>query len=74
MTKNAFPSRWTRQLHHQSCLMLYVAVARKTVPQGGTHVENMVCLALLFAMNAMALAALTHNSDSDSDAFIWTQI
>ena len=42
--------------------MLYVAVARKTVPQGGAHVENMVCLALLFAMSAMALAALTHNA------------
>ena len=30
--------------------------------QGGAHVETMVCLALLFAMNAMALASLTHNA------------
>ena len=42
--------------------LLDVAVARKTVPQGGAHVENMVCFAMLFAMNSMTLAALTHNA------------
>ena len=35
---------------------------KKDCSSGGAHVENMVCLALLFAMNAMALAALTHNA------------
>ena len=51
--QNVFQSRWTSQPHQQSCSMLYVAVARKTVPQGGAYVKYMVCLALLFAMKVM---------------------
>ena len=39
-----------------------VANSTSYVPQGGAHVKSKVCLALLFAMNVMALAALTHNA------------